>query len=105
MVIIGILAYPPENTREMIKRFMEQPPLPAYITMKGHYVSGELGVGNKNIVIYECDQSKFSEAYQSIMTRYTKYNGVPGFTCSVHPWLEVEEALKTIGMDQTSRIR
>ena len=98
MVIIGILSYPPESAKEMAKRFLEQPPAPAYITMKGPYFSAELGEGTKSIVIYEFDQSKFSEIYQFIITRYTKYYGVPGFTYSVHPWLEAKEALKAIGM-------
>jgi hypothetical protein len=98
MVIIGILSYPPESSKEMAKRFLEQPPLPTYITMKGPYFISELGEGIKSIVIYEFDQSKFSEANQFIITRYTKYYGVPGFTYSVHTWLETKEALKAIGM-------
>ena len=99
MVIIAIMSYPPESVKEHAKRFMEQPPLPAYITMKaGPYVGSEVGVGIKAIVIYEFDQSKFSEAMQAIATRYAKYFGVPGFTYSINTWLEAKEALKAIGM-------
>ncbi len=98
MVIIGILSYPPESSKEMAKRFLEQPAVPAYITMRGPYFSADVGEGNKAIVIYEFDQSKFSEANQFIITRFTKYYGVPGFTFSVNTWLEAKEALKTIGM-------
>jgi hypothetical protein len=98
MVIIAILSYPPESVKEFAKRFMEQPPLPAYITLKGPYVSSEVGAGMKAIAIYEFDQSKFSEANQFIITRYTKYFGVPGFTYSANVWLEAKEALKAIGM-------
>ena len=98
MVIIGILSYPPESSKEMGKRFLEQPPGPAYITIKGPYFSSQLGEGIKSIVIYEYDQSKFSEVNQFLIARYAKYYGVPGFTYSIHPWLEVKEALKSIGM-------
>ena len=98
MVIIGTLSYPPESSKEMAKRFLEQPSVPAYITMKGPYFSSEVGEGTKAIAIYEFDQSKFSEVNQFIITRFTKYYGVPGFTYSVHPWLEAKEALKAIGM-------
>jgi hypothetical protein len=98
MVIIGILLYPPEGSKEMAKRFLEQPPLPTYITIKGPYFSSELEEGMKSIVIFEFDQSKFSEANQFVITRFTKYYGVPGLTYSLHPWLEVKEALKAIGM-------
>jgi hypothetical protein len=45
MVIIGIMSYLPENAKEVAKRFLELPPLPAYITMKGPYVSSEVGAG------------------------------------------------------------
>jgi hypothetical protein len=98
MVIIGILSYPPESVKEMAKRFLEQPPLPAYITMKGPYFSSEVGVGNKAIVIYELDQTKILEASQFITTRFTKYYGVPGFTYSANTWLEAKEGLKAIGI-------
>ncbi len=98
MVIITISSYPAESAKEMAKRMMEQPPLPAYMTLKGFYVSSEVGVGIKGIDIYEYDQSKFSEAWGVIIARYAKYIGVPGFTQSQSVWLEVKEALKVIGM-------
>jgi hypothetical protein len=98
MVVIAISSYPPESAKEVAKRLMEQPPLPAYISMKGPYSSGEVGVGIKVIAIYEFDQSKFSEAWGLITARYAKYIGVPGFTYSQNIWLEVKEALKAIGM-------
>ncbi len=98
MVIIGILSYPPESVKEHAKRFIEQPPLPAYITMKGPYVSSEVGAGIKSIVIYEFDKSKVSAAMEVLTARYTKYYGVPGLTYSLNIWLEAKEALKAIGM-------
>ena len=98
MVIIGFLSYPPESAKEFAKRFIEQPPLPAYINMKGPYTSSEVGAGIKAIAIYEFDQSKVSEAMGFVAARYTKYYGVPGFTFSVNTWLEAKEALKVIGI-------
>jgi len=98
MVIIGFSSYPPESAKEMSKRLLQQPPLPAYITLKGHYISSEVGKGIESAAIYEFDQSKFSEAFQFIVNRYTKYFDVPGFTHSVKPWYEVKEAMKAIGM-------
>ena len=98
MVIIVFSSYPPESVKEFAKRFMEQPSLPAYITMKGPYVSSEVGTGLKTLTIYEFEQSKLSEAIQYITARYAKYFGVPGFTYSNQVWLEAKEALKAIGM-------
>ena len=98
MVTIGMLSYPPESAKEQAKRFIEQPPLPAYITIRGPYISSEVGAGIKAIVIYEYDQSKVSEATQVLAARFAKYFGVPGFTYSLNTWLEAKEALKAIGM-------
>ena len=98
MVIIANMSYPTESAGEMPKRFMEQPPLPAYITMKGPYGIFEVGAGIKLIVIYEFDKSKLSEAYEAIAARCTKYLGVPGLTYSTNIWLEAKEAIKLLGM-------
>ena len=98
MVIIGIVSYPPESAKEFAKRMLEQPPLPAYITMKGPYVSTEVGAGIKAIAIFGFDKSKLSETFEFIIARYARYFGVPGFTYSVNTWLEAKEALKAIGM-------
>jgi hypothetical protein len=98
MVIIGISSYPLESSKEIGKRLGEQPALPAYITLKGPYVSSEVAVGIKTIALYEFDQSKTREALDIVHNRYIKYLGVPGFTYSTHPWLEVKEALKMIGL-------
>jgi hypothetical protein len=98
MVIITIVSYPPESAKEMAKRWGELPPPPAYVTMKGPYFSGEVGVGIKAIVLAEFDQSKTLEAMEYANSRVAKYFGVPGFTYSHNLWLEAKEALKMIGL-------
>lgn len=98
MVIIGMQSYPPESSKELANRFANIPPLPPYVTMKGPYFSSEIGGGVKTITIYEFDQAKGSEAIQAIYNRYAKYYGTPGFTYSINIWLDVKEALKTIGL-------
>jgi hypothetical protein len=98
MVSVTFSSYPPENVQEFAKRFIAQPPLPEYITMKGPFVSSDVGVGIKNLVIFEFDQSKMAEAIQIITARYAKYFGVPGFTYSQQIWLDAVEALKAVGM-------
>ncbi|NTW17376.1 MAG: hypothetical protein HGA41_07970 [Syntrophaceae bacterium] len=98
MVSVTFASYPPESVQEFAKRFIAQPPMPAYITMKGPYVSSDVGVGIKTLVIYEFDKSKMAEAIQIITARYAKYFGVPGFTYSQQIWLDAVEALKSVGM-------
>lgn len=98
MVIITIVSYPPEQTKEINKRFRELPPLPSYMKMKGPYFSGEVGEGIKALILYEYDQTKIKEALEYVGTRLAKYFGVPGFTYSSHVWLEIQEGLKMVGM-------
>jgi len=98
MVIISIVSYPTESSKEVGKRLGELPPPPAYVTIKGPYVSGEVGVGIKSIILYEFDQTKTREVMEYVANRLTKYFGIPGFTYSANIWFEAKEALKMIGL-------
>ncbi len=98
MVIITVVSYPPEQTKEVNKVFRELPPVPAYVKMKGPQFSGEVGEGIKALIVYEYDQTKIKEALEYVGTRLAKYFGVPGFTYSSHVWLEIQEGLKMVGM-------
>ena len=98
MVTIGMISFPTESSKEMGKLFMKIPPLPTYITKKGPYFSGELGVGIKAISIFEYDPSKMAEAIEFVGNYYATYIGVPGYTYTVGTWQEAMEALKMIGL-------
>ena len=98
MIIISLTSYPTESVNDMCKRFMELPPLADYITMKGPYISSDLGEGIKGITIYEFDESRYPEAVQYLGERMATLFGVPGFTYSLEHWLEVQDALKMIGL-------
>jgi hypothetical protein len=98
MVIVAMALFPSEQSKEVGKRLGELPPLPTYMTMKGPYLTGELGSGIKSIALFEFDQSKTREAMDYVSDRYTKYIGISGFTYSVQIWLEAKEALKMIGL-------
>ncbi len=93
-----MLSFPTESSKEMGNRFKDLPTLPQYITRKGPYVGSELGVGTKTISIFEFDPSKMAEATEFIANYYAHFIGVPGFTYSIHPWFEVMEAFKMIGL-------
>ncbi len=98
MVIIGMMSYPPESANDMGKRFLDSPAIPSYMTLKGPYVYSEVVGGIKILALYEFDQAKLREAEDAVLNRYARYFGVPGFTYSVQPWLEIKEALKLIGL-------
>ena len=98
MVIITKIAYPTEVTKEMAKRFLELPPTPDYLTRKGPYVTAELGATIRTMSIYELDNSKLADGLKYIGEAMTRFYDISGFTYEIKPWLEVEEALKTLGM-------
>jgi hypothetical protein len=98
MVIIGMLSFPTESSKEMGKRFMGISPLPKYITKKGPYFSSELGAGIKAISVFEFEPSKMAEANQYISNYYATYIGVSGYTYTIGTWQEAMEALNMIGM-------
>jgi len=98
MVIIGMLSYPPESANEVGKRFLNQKPLPSYITMKGPYINGRIGEGVQSLILYECERSKLPDAVEFMGNRLATYFGVPGYTYSIRVWYEATEALKMIGL-------
>lgn len=98
MIIIGMMTYPPEGANEVGNRFVNQNPLPKYITMRGPFINSTNGEGIQTITLYDCERSKIPDALEHISNRYVTYFGVPGLTYSVHTWLDVGEALRMIGL-------
>lgn len=98
MIIVAFTSFPLESSTEVGKRLIQLPPLPSYMTLKGPFLTSELGTGIKSITMFEFDQTKTGEAMEYVNNRYTKYMGVPGLTYSVAIWLEAKEAMKMIGL-------
>jgi len=98
MVIIGTISFPPESANEVGKRFLELPPLPDYMAMKGPYVHGRMQAGIRGIEIFELDKFKLADGVEYVIDRYVTWFGIPGFRYEVTPYFEAQEALKLIGL-------
>jgi len=98
MVIVTQLAYPPESANQMAKRFIEAPPVPEFMVRKGPYVSSELSDGIRTLSIYELDNARLVDGIAYVSDLMTKFFGVPGFKYTVRQYLEIQEALKLLGM-------
>ena len=98
MVIIGMNSFPPESANEIGKRFLELPPVPDYITMKGPYIHSMMEGGIQGVEVFELDKAKLAEGVEYVSNRYVRYFGIPGFRYSVTPYFEAQEALKMIGL-------
>lgn len=98
MIIIVDVSYPTESTKDMAKRFLEAPALPDYLVRRGPYVAASKECGIKVISLYELDNAKVAEGMQAIGTYMANFFGIPGFKYDIIPYMEISEALKTIGM-------
>ena len=98
MVIIGTNSFPPESANEIGKRFLELPPLPDYLTMKGPYVHGMMEGGIQGVEVFELDKAKLAEGVEYVTNRYVTYFGIPGFRYAIAPYFEAQEALQMIGL-------
>ncbi len=98
MVIVSLTSYPTESAKEVGKRFIELPSIPEYINMIGPFIKSAVGEGIKGITIYEFEESKYPDASKFLNDRAAKLIGIPGFTYSLEHWLEVQDALKLVGL-------
>ena len=98
MVIIGDMAFPQESANDIGKRFLELPPLPNYMTLKGPYIKGKKKGGIQVLEIYELDKSKVAEGIEFVTNRCVNYFGIPGYTYEINVFFEATEALKMIGL-------
>jgi hypothetical protein len=96
MVIIAAMSYLPESVKEMAKRFTTMAALPNFITMRGPYVSSVRRDDIQILSKYEFEEGKLTGAMQVAGKRMVAYYGVPGFTYSLTPWLDVQEAMSMI---------
>ena len=98
MVIVTNVTYPPESSEDMGKRFLEAPQIPDFMTRRGPYFSSDLEKGILGLSIWELDNSKISEATEFLGNYMAIFFGVAGFRYEIKSFLEVQEALKLIGM-------
>ena len=98
MVIIVNLSYPSESAKDIAKRFLEAPPIPAFMTRRGPYINSNLRDGITTLSVYELDKSRLAEGYEFLGDYMAIFFGVNGFKYEIKPFLDVDEALKMIGM-------
>ncbi len=98
MVIIGDISFPQESANEVGKRFLELPPVPDYMTLKGPYIKGRKMGGIQVLEIYEIDKAKVAEGIEVVTNRCGNYFGIPGYTYEINVYFEAAEALKMIGL-------
>ena len=101
MVIIVKTTYPPESADEIAKKYLEylaaNPP-PEYMKMIGPFVNTERVSGVNVNTIFEVDNEKLADGLVYCGEMMISFRGVPGYTYTIKPWYEIDEALRLIGM-------
>lgn len=98
MIIISNVTYPPESSKEVARRFLTAPVLPAFLTKKGPYISVDVEKGVHSITFYELDNARLAEGLMAVGDSMAVYIGVPGYNYEIKSYLEIEEGLGMIGL-------
>lgn len=98
MVIIGDISFPQESASDVGKRFLELPPVPDFMTLKGPYIKGKKEYGIQALEIYELDNSKVAEGLEFVTSRCVSYFGIEGYIYEINVYFEATEALNMIGL-------
>jgi hypothetical protein len=98
MVIVTHITYPTESVDEVAKRFLEAPQAPDFMTRRGPYIDASLKDGIIALSIWELEKTKLAEGQEFIANYMTNFFGIAGFRYEFKTFLEIQEALKTIGM-------
>ncbi len=98
MVILSNVSYPAESASDMAKRFLEAPQIPDFMTRLGPYFNSTFNEDITGFSIYELDKSKVAEGIEFMGNYLAIFFGVPGFKYEIKTLLEIDEALKMIGM-------
>ncbi|MBI4799972.1 MAG: hypothetical protein HY794_14850 [Desulfarculus sp.] len=98
MVIITQVSYPPTSMQEVAKRFLQAPPLPAFLKRSGPYVNSDNGLGIQIMAVYDCEPQHLGEGLNALATYMSGFFDVPGFTYSNKVWQNIGDALKAFGL-------
>ena len=83
MTIKCTFSMPLERIKDYAGVLSDLAPLPAYIIKRGPFIK-DAGAGNKIIIIYEFEESKAVEVWETISKQLDRFRGIPGFALSAH---------------------
>ena len=99
MVILLKVKYPFQSAKQMATKFLEAPPIPEFMVMKGPYFTGSTQDGMHATAILELnDKSKFLDGIDFIGKFMAIFYEVPGFCCEYRQASEIDDAMKILGM-------
>ena len=83
----------------MATKFLESPPIPEFMVMKGPYFTGTTQDGMIATTIMELnDKSKLADGIDFLGKFMSIYYEIPGFSCEYRQAFEIDEAMKIVGL-------
>ncbi|MDP8222955.1 MAG: hypothetical protein P9L99_06320 [Candidatus Lernaella stagnicola] len=93
MIVKLEIAYLPEYSPEMGKRFKQEIQWPAGVVMRGPYLYPVISEGKRALFLFEFDKARMGEAMDAIRVYPLRFYGMPGFSYSLQICIEaVSEA-------------
>lgn len=75
---------------------MKEPP--DWLTLLWAGTRGEVNLGSKGLVIFQCYKDKIDDTLAFIREDQARYLKIPGYSFSVNIWTEPIDALKMVGL-------
>jgi hypothetical protein len=97
--IITESKWPNESNKKITELWLGMDELPEYLKIAWVGTTGDINMGNRALVLWNCDDAKLAEALFFVKKEAMRYNVVPGYSYTVKVWAEPEEGLKMLGMD------
>ena len=97
--IIEESRWPGESNKKLIEVWLGTGEIPEYLKIIWAGTVSDINLGQKGLVLWQCDDSKIAEGLLYIKSDVARYSLVPGYSSSVVVWTEAEDAIKIIGKD------
>ncbi len=90
--------YPGTSAEQIAKTWVEMKALPDSLTMVWAGAKGDVNLGIRGLVMYQCYKDKIDDSLAFIREDEARYLKIPGYSFSIDIWTEPEDALKMVGL-------
>lgn len=91
--------WPNESNKKITELWLGMGEIPEYLKMIWVGTTGDINLGLRALMLWQCDDSKLVEAMFFVKKEAMRYNVVPGYRYAVKVWTEPEEGLRMLEMD------
>ena len=90
--------WPAASSEKLAKTWLEMGDVLESQKMIWAGILDDINLGNRGLVLWQCDDSKIADTLSWIRKDLVRYNTVPDFSGSVNIWTEPEDGLKALGL-------